>query len=229
MDRRRRCAAGLCDLAERTKKKALTLLQQPDEWKTPILIHAQSPQPTRPDAPAAQMNVSQTGFGLKLQLDLIVSAEMQPRGDRARPAPRRFISSSCIARSRIRLPERRMSIRPPGCSKGRWRSLQIGMQPASRRACARCATRITSCRSSSSCSNGPSCSTRRRANCIAPTPPRSSPCCLKRRTVRRGLRAMSQACRARRTTRSPISGRTFRRWPTIPRTSPGPGSAVSRS
>ena len=67
---------GLCDLAERTKKKALALLQRPDEWKTPILINARYPQANLPDAPAAQMNVSQTGFGLKLQLDLLVSAKM---------------------------------------------------------------------------------------------------------------------------------------------------------
>lgn len=66
---------GLCDLAERTKKKALTLLQQPDQWKTPILLNAQYPQANLPDAPPARMNVSQTGFGLKLQLDLIVSRD----------------------------------------------------------------------------------------------------------------------------------------------------------
>ena len=67
---------GLCDLGERTKKKALALLQQADEWKTPILVNARYPQANLPDAPRARMNVSQTGFGLKLQLDLIVSAEM---------------------------------------------------------------------------------------------------------------------------------------------------------
>ena len=67
---------GLCDLAERTKKKALALLQQPDGWKTPILVNAQYPQANLPEAPRAQMNVSQTGFGLKLQLDLIVSTGM---------------------------------------------------------------------------------------------------------------------------------------------------------
>ncbi len=66
---------GLCDLAERTKKKALTLLQRSDDWKTPILLNAQYPQANLPDAPVARMNVSQTGFGLKLQLDLIVSPD----------------------------------------------------------------------------------------------------------------------------------------------------------
>ena len=67
---------GLCDLAEHTKKKALALLQQTDSWKTPILLNAQYRQPHLPNRPVAQMNVSQTGFGLKLQLDLVVSADM---------------------------------------------------------------------------------------------------------------------------------------------------------
>jgi len=63
----------MCDLAERTKKKALTVLQQPDEWKTPIVLHVQYRQANLPDVPAAQLNFSQTGFGLKLQLDLTVT------------------------------------------------------------------------------------------------------------------------------------------------------------
>ena len=71
-----RLRGGLCDLAEHAKKKVLTLLQQRDDWKTPILLNAQYPQANLPDAAIAQMNVSQTGVGLKLQLDLVVSAEM---------------------------------------------------------------------------------------------------------------------------------------------------------
>jgi hypothetical protein len=67
---------GLCDLAERTKQKALGLLQQRDEWRTPILLNAQYPQANLPELPRARMNVSQTGFGLKLQLDLVVQAGM---------------------------------------------------------------------------------------------------------------------------------------------------------
>ena len=64
--------AGMCDFAERAKKKALTLLQQPDEWKTPIVLYVQPPQANLPDAAPARLNFSQTGFGLKLQLDLTV-------------------------------------------------------------------------------------------------------------------------------------------------------------
>ena len=67
--------AGMCDFAERAKKKALTVLQQPDEWKTPIVLHVQPPQANLPDVPPARLNFSQTGFGLKLQLDLNVGPD----------------------------------------------------------------------------------------------------------------------------------------------------------
>lgn len=66
---------GMCDLAERTKKKALVLLQQRDEWKTPIVLHVQHPQANVPEAKSARLNFSQTGFGLKLQLDLLVTPD----------------------------------------------------------------------------------------------------------------------------------------------------------
>ena len=66
---------GLCDFAERTKKKALSLLQQSDTWKMPILLNAQFPQANLPDVPTAQLHLSQTGFGLKLQLDIVVATD----------------------------------------------------------------------------------------------------------------------------------------------------------
>ncbi|CAN5504442.1 hypothetical protein BH18VER1_BH18VER1_19210 [soil metagenome] len=61
---------GICDLGERTKRTLLAVLQQRDEWKTPIVVHAQRRPANLPDVPAAKLNVSQTGFGLKLQLQL---------------------------------------------------------------------------------------------------------------------------------------------------------------
>ncbi|MBA3273061.1 MAG: hypothetical protein H0T11_04205 [Chthoniobacterales bacterium] len=61
---------GICDLGERTKRTLLTVLQQRDDWKTPIVIYAQRRAANLPDAPATRLNVSQTGFGLKLQLEL---------------------------------------------------------------------------------------------------------------------------------------------------------------
>ena len=66
---------AICDLAERTKRDLLTLLDQRDEWVTPIVINAHYPQANLPEQPRLALNVSQTGFGLKLQLDLTLDAQ----------------------------------------------------------------------------------------------------------------------------------------------------------
>lgn len=70
----RRVRGAICDVAERAKRNFLTLLRQRDAWRTPLVIHAESRQADLPDAPFANLRVSQTGFGLKLQLDLSVGA-----------------------------------------------------------------------------------------------------------------------------------------------------------
>lgn len=67
---------AICDLAERTKRDLLQLIGQRDEWTTPILIHAQYPQANLPETPRAILNFSQTGDGLKLQLDLTMASEV---------------------------------------------------------------------------------------------------------------------------------------------------------
>jgi hypothetical protein len=69
---------GLCDLAERTKKNLLAVLQQRDAWKTSIVVYAQRSATAAPDGAPAQLRFSQTGFGLKLQLDLAVAADEKP-------------------------------------------------------------------------------------------------------------------------------------------------------
>ena len=65
---------AICDIAEQTKAIPLRLLQQRDEWKTPVIVHAQLPQANLPEIPRAKLNFSQTGFGLKIQLDLTIDA-----------------------------------------------------------------------------------------------------------------------------------------------------------
>lgn len=67
---------AICDLAERTKRDLLDLLNQRDAWATPIVINAQYPQANLPELPRLAVNLSQTGFGLKLQLDLTIDAEI---------------------------------------------------------------------------------------------------------------------------------------------------------
>lgn len=72
-----RLRGAVCDLAERTKKTALVLLQEKDAWKTPIVIAAQYPEANLPEAPPAQLHLGQTGFGLKLQLELRIGATVE--------------------------------------------------------------------------------------------------------------------------------------------------------
>ncbi|PZR71838.1 MAG: hypothetical protein DLM73_14930 [Chthoniobacterales bacterium] len=66
----------ICDLAEKAKSDLLRLLDQRDQWTTPIVINAQFPQANLPEAPSAALNFSQTGFGLKLQLDLTIASDV---------------------------------------------------------------------------------------------------------------------------------------------------------
>jgi len=68
---------AICDLAERTKRELLTLLDERDDWKTAIVINAQYPQANLPELPQLRVDVGQTGFGWKLQLDLVVSSQMR--------------------------------------------------------------------------------------------------------------------------------------------------------
>src|SRR5215212_3809429 len=70
-----RLRAGICDLAERTKTNALHLLRKADEWRTPIVINAHRPEANLPEAPAAELHLGQTGFGLKFQLDLRIGLD----------------------------------------------------------------------------------------------------------------------------------------------------------
>ncbi len=71
-----RVRAALCNLAEHTKSTLLTLLQEPDRWKTSIVVNAQSSQANLPELPAATLSLGQTGFGLKLQVDLTIGAKV---------------------------------------------------------------------------------------------------------------------------------------------------------
>ena len=76
---------AICDLAERTKRDLLALIAQRDAWIAPIVINAQYPQANLPELPRLAVNLGQTGFGLKLQLDLTVDSEL------SRPEVRREI------------------------------------------------------------------------------------------------------------------------------------------
>lgn len=66
----------ISELAEQTKSNLLALLRQRDEWKTPVIINLQRQEANLPEVPPTDLRVSQTGFGLKLQLDLTVSQNL---------------------------------------------------------------------------------------------------------------------------------------------------------
>src|SRR5207237_8620967 len=67
---------SICELAERRKRELLALLDQRDSWTIPIVINAQYPQANLPELARLRVEVGQTGFGLKLQLDLVVNPEL---------------------------------------------------------------------------------------------------------------------------------------------------------
>jgi hypothetical protein len=63
-------------MAEQTKSNLLTLLRQRDDWKTVVIVNLQPQQANVPEIPPANLRFSQTGFGLKLQLDLTISKNL---------------------------------------------------------------------------------------------------------------------------------------------------------
>lgn len=66
---------AVSELAERTKANFLAILRRPDRWETPVIINLQLLQASLPKIPVAELRFSQTGFGLKLQLDLTIARD----------------------------------------------------------------------------------------------------------------------------------------------------------
>jgi hypothetical protein len=66
----------ISELAEQTKANLLALLRQRDGWKTAVVINLQPQQANLPEIPPTDLRVSQTGFGVKLQLDLTVGQNL---------------------------------------------------------------------------------------------------------------------------------------------------------
>ena len=64
------------DLAERTKADLLVLLRQRDNWTIPVVVNLQPQQANLPEVPPADVRFGQTGFGLKLQLNLTLSEKL---------------------------------------------------------------------------------------------------------------------------------------------------------
>ena len=67
---------AVSELVEQTKANLLAVLQQRDNWKAPVLVNLQPQQVNLPEVPPAALRFSQTGFGVKLQLDLMISQNL---------------------------------------------------------------------------------------------------------------------------------------------------------
>src|SRR5256885_3742994 len=67
---------ALSELAEQTKANLLAILQQRDRWTTPIVVNLQPQQTNLPEIPPTDLRFSQTGSGLKLQLDLTIAQNL---------------------------------------------------------------------------------------------------------------------------------------------------------
>ena len=70
---------AMCDLAERTKSNLLQVLGLRDNWKTPLVINLDYPQANLPEMLPSGLDFSQIGSGLKLQLNLLVTNDLNGR------------------------------------------------------------------------------------------------------------------------------------------------------
>jgi hypothetical protein len=64
---------AVAEAAEQTKATVMNVLRARDAWKIPIILNLQFPQANVPDTPESSLRFSQTGSGLKIQLDLTIS------------------------------------------------------------------------------------------------------------------------------------------------------------
>jgi hypothetical protein len=70
-----RLRGAVSALAEQTKANLLALLRQRDRWETAIVINLQPQQANLPEISPAELQLSQTGSGMKLQLDLTIARD----------------------------------------------------------------------------------------------------------------------------------------------------------
>lgn len=71
-----RSRGAISELAEQTKANVLTLLRRSDRWVIPVVVNLQLPQANLPEIPPAALRFSQTGAGLKLQVDLTIGDQI---------------------------------------------------------------------------------------------------------------------------------------------------------
>ena len=110
----------ISELSEQTKTNLLALLHQRDEWKTSVIISLQRQQANLPKVPPTDLRVSQTGFGVRLQLDLTVGQDLD--ASLIERQLLRAVLLEMIYRDENDLPPApSLSNRRTGCWKARWR------------------------------------------------------------------------------------------------------------
>ncbi|MDP9100434.1 MAG: hypothetical protein M3N48_15795 [Verrucomicrobiota bacterium] len=102
---------AICDLAERTKRELLSLLAQRDNWTTAIVINAQYPRANLPESPRLSVDLAQTGFGLKLQLDVVIDSAVN--GPEIRRELLRALILEMIYRAQPNIPSGTAYVSPP--------------------------------------------------------------------------------------------------------------------
>jgi hypothetical protein len=102
---------AVCDFAERTKRELLALLAQRDNWATAIVINAQYPRANLPESPRFRVDLAQTGFGLKLQLDLVIGSGVS--GPEVRREILRALVLEMIYRAQPNIPAGTAYVSPP--------------------------------------------------------------------------------------------------------------------
>lgn len=66
----------ISELAEQTKSNLLALFRQRDGWKTVVIINLESKKADLPEIAPSELRVSETGFGVKVQLDLTLGKKI---------------------------------------------------------------------------------------------------------------------------------------------------------
>ena len=99
------------DVAEQTKATLLGVMQQRDNWKIPILLNLQFPQANLPELPPSSLRFSQTGAGLKIQLDLTIFSDFDAMALRRQLL--RVLLLEMIYRDNQQLPAGSFYIEPP--------------------------------------------------------------------------------------------------------------------
>jgi hypothetical protein len=100
----------IAELAEKTKSNLLVLLQRTDDWQTPIVINLHVPETNVPEMKPVSLRFSQTGAGLKLQLDFRIA---KSAGNEIERELLRAILLEMIYRHQSQTPAGTVFVEPP--------------------------------------------------------------------------------------------------------------------